>query len=120
MNVGVLAFVGDAYFHLETRARLAAASMQKSGALHLKATAYVSAVSQARIVDRIKPFLNGFELDLMRRARNADSNTPAKNASLAEYKKSTSLEAVVGYYYMTGGAERLGELMKIIFETENT
>ena len=115
LSTTTLAFVGDAYFHLEVRARLIGEFGDlHSKALHNKAAGYVSAVAQAKILDRIEAHLNAFELDLVRRARNTHAATSAKNATLAEYKRATGLETVIGYYYLTGDS-RLGEIMELIF-----
>jgi 23S rRNA maturation mini-RNase III len=47
------------------------------------------------------------EKDIARRARNTKMNTVSKNASLCEYKKATSFEAVIGYIYLLGDFDRL-------------
>jgi len=116
LSPGTLAYVGDALFHLEVRARLIAGFGDLSSkALNVKAAGYVSAVAQAKILDRIEPNLNEFERDLLRRARNLHDKAPAKNATLAEYKRATGLEAVLGYYYLAGDM-RLQEIMQMVFE----
>ena len=39
-------------------------------------------------------------------------NTKAKNASIRDYHKATGLEAVIGYLYLTGQTDRIGELIE--------
>jgi len=116
LSPNTLAYIGDAVFHLEVRSRLVAAHGDMSSkALSVKAAGTVAAAAQAKILDRIEPRLNDFELDLARRARNLYNKAVPKNATLAEYKKATGLEAVLGYYYLVKN-ERLGEILKLIFE----
>lgn len=42
------------------------------------------------------------------RGRNAKSHTKAKNTDVLTYKKSTALEAVIGYTKLSGEEERPG------------
>ena len=50
--------------------------------------------------------------DIYRRGRNAKSYTMAKNATMADYRKATGLEAVIGYLYLTDQFARAVELTK--------
>ena len=43
-------------------------------------------------------------------ARNAKKPTKSKNATVAEYVRSTGFEALLGYLYLTGQSERIEEL----------
>ena len=43
---------------------------------------------------------------MYKRGKNAKPYTMAKNATLAEYKKATGLEALMGYLYLTDQMER--------------
>ena len=53
------------------------------------------------------------EAAVYRRGRNAKSYTTAKNASVADYRKATGLEALYGYLYLSGQMDRLMELIRI-------
>ena len=44
---------------------------------------------------------------ILKRGRNAKPYTKAKHATMAEYKKATALEALMGYLYLTGQEERV-------------
>ena len=44
--------------------------------------------------------------------RNAKSYTTAKNASVADYRRATGFEALMGYLYLTGQTDRMLELIK--------
>ena len=54
------------------------------------------------------------EIAVFKRARNTHMNTMAKHASVADYKKASGFEAVIGYLYLLGENERLEELFDII------
>ena len=110
MNPVVLAFVGDAVYTLYVRQSLALSSGYKTGELNKRASEVVSAHGQSERVERVLPLLSEEEGDIYRRGRNAKKLTKSKNATVAEYSRSTGLEAVVGYLYLTGQTERLKEL----------
>jgi ribonuclease-3 family protein len=113
MNPLVLAFVGDSVQTLYIRAKLALSHDFKSGKLHLLASKSVNAEAQARTYEEIKDRLTREETDIYKRARNSKTPSTAKNASLADYRKATGLEAVLGYLYLTGKRERLRELLEL-------
>ncbi|MGN0823187.1 MAG: Mini-ribonuclease 3 [Candidatus Gallimonas sp.] len=110
MNPVVLAFVGDAAYTLYVRQNLALSSACKTGELNLRASAIVSAHGQSGAIERILPRLTEDEAEVYRRGRNAKKPTKSKHATSAEYSRSTGLEAVVGYLYLTGEIGRIGEL----------
>lgn len=45
--------------------------------------------------------------------RNAKSPSMAKNATMADYRKATGLEAVMGYLYLKDDFERVVSLTKL-------
>lgn len=112
----VLAWIGDAYLTLAIREWLVNQSNSNSGVLHKKMKSYICATAQARTWERIYDFLTDEEKDLGRRARNRHNTSSAKNSSLADYKKATSLEAVLGYLYLTQNTQRLQELFDMIIQ----
>ena len=97
LNPLVLAFLGDAEFTLFVRKRLVGAHDLKSGGLHRLTSKYVSAKAQAKIYDEILDFLTDEEKEIARRSRNSHNISKAKNAGLADYKRATALEGVIGY-----------------------
>lgn len=111
INPLVLAFVGDTVQQLYVRTKLALGCRKKSGELHKMATGEIKAVAQADIMDKLLPLLTDEETAVFKRARNAHYTTSAKNASIADYKKASGFEAVVGYLYLTGRHERLETLL---------
>lgn len=111
MNPLVLAFVGDAVQQLFVRTKLSADHDSKSGELHKLAISEIKAVSQAVTAEQLLPLFTERETDVFKRARNSKVNSPAKNASLADYKKASGLEAVLGYLYLSGQHDRLYALL---------
>ena len=113
MNPIVLAFVGDAVYSLFVREKAAVTTDAKSGKLSAIAGQTVSAKSQARFVDEHPDVFTEEEEDIFRRARNAKKPSRAKHSTVAEYNKSTGLEAVFGYLYLVGDTERLDYLLNL-------
>ena len=85
----------------------------KPNALHKAAIGYVCAKAQANILEKIEKDLTEEELNIVRRGRNANSNTIPKNASVADYKKATAFEALIGYLFLKNDINRLEEIVKI-------
>ena len=106
-----LAFVGDSVWTMFVRDFFCKKTDFKNNNLHRLTTKFVRASFQSQALDRLP--LNDEEKDISRRARNAHNNTMAKNATLADYKKATSFEAVLGYLYLTGQYERLNSFCAI-------
>ena len=111
LNPVVLAYIGDAVYSLYVRSKLVETTDYKAHVLHKKCSSIVCATSQSHLADEIVDRLSEDELDVYRRARNSHVHTSAKNATLGDYMKATGLEAVVGYLYLTGQEDRLGELI---------
>ena len=107
----VLAFVGDAVQSLYVRESLVFSSDYKTGELQRLSAARVSAHGQAELLAAIEPRFTEEERDIFLRGRNAKKPTKSKNASVQEYVRSTGLEAVLGFLYLTGAYERIGELL---------
>lgn len=119
MNPVVLAFVGDAVFTLLVRERLALSGHTHTGELNRLASELVSAHGQSDALSRILPELTEAEGEIYRRGRNAKKPTKSKNATVAEYIRSTGFEAVVGYLYLTGQTARIEELFFTEKDGEN-
>ena len=106
-NTHTLAFLGDAVITLRIREHLAMQPDQKIASLHKLAASFVNAANQARVFQDIKKDLTQVELDISTRAHNAGVNTKAKNFTLADYRKATALEALVGYWSMLGEHDKV-------------
>ena len=113
MSPIVLAFIGDAVYSLYIREKFAFSSDLKSGELHKLASANVNAVSQSALVIKLLPHLDEEETGIYKRARNTKKGTKAKNSSIADYNRSTGLEALIGFLYITGNYNRLNYLLNL-------
>lgn len=94
-----LAFVGDTIFDLFTRDYLNRKYVDKIkiSELHKKNSELVCAKSQSEISEYlINNVFDEEEIYFFKRARNAHSHSKAKNSTIAEYRKATGLEAVLG------------------------
>lgn len=118
LNPLVLAFIGDSVQQLYVRTKLVVGSTKKTGELHKLAIKEIKAEAQADIVNHLLPHFNEEELNIYKRARNSKANTVAKNASIADYKRASGFEAVIGYLYLTGQHERLYKLLTYDFNED--
>ena len=111
LNPIALAFVGDTVYSLYVRERLALSGCGKVSQLQKVAAQVVSAKGQSEFLDKLLPNFTEEEAEIFRRGKNAKKATKSKSASSLEYNRSTGLEAVLGYLYLTGEEERIRELL---------
>ena len=102
-----LAWIGDAVWELHQRLRLGR-SPGKANALHKAAVSVVRADAQADALERLTPFLDPTEQDLVRRGRNSAGRGP-RRADAAIYGKATGFETMVGWLFLHNPA-RLADL----------
>ncbi len=116
INVGVLAYLGDAVYEVLIRNYLTDKFKFKANELQKEAVKYVSAEAQANILENLinKNFLTGEELYTVGRARNYKTNSKPKHADIKTYKKATALEALLGMLYKNKDTNRIKEIMKEI------
>ena len=115
LSPGALAVVGDAFYGLLVRERLAEIT-RPSGELHSLSVKLVKAGAQAAAFKLIESELSEKELSVYKRGRNAHVNSIPKNASVGEYHSATGLETLFGYLHLSGRDERAEELFKIIWK----
>lgn len=111
LNPVVLAFVGDAVYSLYVRERLVFSGGGKASDFQRSASKVVSAHGQSELLETLLPLFSDEEMEIYRRGRNAKKATKSKNASAAEYNRSTGFEAVLGYLYVTGEKSRVDDLL---------
>ncbi len=116
LNGGELAFVGDAYMTLQVRDYLVHQGITQLKKLQSMQIHYVSATSQAKVAHAIEKDLNEIETEIYHRGRNFKSHSSAKNANVIDYRYATALEALWGYWYLTGQKERLDEMFQKMLE----
>ena len=109
----VCAYMGDAVYEKYIREYVIKQGLCKNGLLHKKSIKYVSAKGQASILRKIEENLNEEEKDIVRRGRNANPHSTAKNADIVEYKYATGFEALIGFLYLTEEEERLQEIINM-------
>ncbi len=108
-----LAYIGDSVFDIVIKTVVVEQANCAANKLHKKTSALVKAAAQAQMAEFLLPVLSEEEQNILRRGRNAKSNTIAKNATHSEYRKATGLEALIGYLYLEGRTERFVELIKM-------
>lgn len=109
-----LAFVGDAVYSLYVREKLVKEANESPGVYQRAAGAAVSAKGQNALIEKVRDSFTEEEADIFRRARNAKKGTKAKSASVAEYNRSTGIEAVIGFLYLTENHARVREILEKI------
>ena len=112
-------FVGDQIFTDVCGANLAGIRtiLVKKGncpvnQLHRKASSLVKAGTQSSMMEVIEPMLTEEEHSVYRRGRNAHSPTMAKHATMADYRRATGFEALMGYLYLKDDFSRIIELVR--------
>ena len=106
-----LAYIGDTVYDLYVRTLLLHKCDATVHRLHLQAAALVRASAQAQACARVLPMLTEEEAAVFRRGRNTHMGSTPRNASIADYRAATGLEAVLGYLFLKGDDARVRELM---------
>lgn len=116
LNPLTLAYMGDAVLDQHVREYIVLKLKAKTNRLHQEAKRYVSAKSQAETLEFLMEnnWFTESEQDIVRRGRNAKSYTKAKNTDIQTYRKSSGLEAVIGFLYLEKEHERLTSLLECI------
>lgn len=112
----VWAYMGDAVYEMYIREYVINQGLCKNGLLHKKSIKFVSAKAQCAILKNLEEKLTEEEQDIVRRGRNANPHSTAKNADIVEYKYATGFEALIGFLHLTEQKERLDEVLKMCVE----
>jgi ribonuclease-3 family protein len=116
MSVLNLAHVGDGVYELLVRTHLARQGAQKLADQHKSTIAFVAAPAQALAMEGLVPHLTEQELKIYRRGRNTRVHGCPSGCTMAQYHGATALEALFGYLWLTGQAERVETLFELILE----
>lgn len=108
----VLAYIGDGIYDLAIRSMLVGKGNAHVNDLHRRASRLVKAHTQSEMMEVLQPELTEEELAVYRRGRNTKSVTIAKNATVADYRRATGFEAVMGYLYLQDNMDRMMELIQ--------
>ena len=106
--------MGDVVIELAVRERLVKSGNIPPDQLHSKALLFVTASKQSKAVENILPCLTETETEIYKRGRNAKSRIP-KSASAADYRRSTGMECLFGYLYLSDNKNRIKELFALAF-----
>ena len=109
----MLAYVGDAIYEAVVRTILMKTGGMSTKNINKKAISLVSAKAQSAMMEALEPELTEKEAMVLKRGRNAHSATMAKNASVADYRRATGFEALMGYLYLKGDFKRMVDLIYI-------
>lgn len=111
-NGATLAYIGDAVIELLIRESLTDLGISDTGRLSFAAQRLVCAKTQSAIAEALAPELSIEEEAAYRLGRNHHASGKPKNATAAEYSRSTGLEAVFGYLHITGNDKRIRQLFE--------
>ncbi len=116
INVIILAYLGDAVYEVYIRQKLIELGIVKVEELQRKATQYVSAKGQAKILNvlTLNNRLTEMELDIVRRGRNYKRSSHPRHTDIITYKHATGFEALIGYLFLSKQDERLSQLLNEI------
>ena len=108
-----LAYIGDGVYELIIRTILVKKGNCPVNRLHKKASSLVKAGAQSAIMEVIEEELTPEELSVYWRGRNAHSPTMAKHATMADYRRATGFEALMGYLYLKEDYTRMLTLVRM-------
>lgn len=121
INIMTLAYLGDSVYEVYIREYLIKKGIAKTDELQKEAVKYVSAKSQAKILDYLiaNGALTEQETAVVKRGRNYKRETHPKNTDIITYKKSSGFEALIGYLYINNNINRIDEIINKILEGYN-
>lgn len=97
-SLKALAHLGDAVYDLWIREE-AVKLYQKSKDLHKYTTERVKAETQCKIIEKLLPTLPEEIAAMVKRAQNMPV-TSKRRSEHSQYRKATSLEVLIGYWYL--------------------
>lgn len=117
-----MAWIGDALYSVKVRHHILDKGYQKPAVLEKMSARYCSAKGQSRILATLneRDFFTEDEKEMLRRGRNANVKTTAKNADRATYMNATALECLIGYLDLYGHRDRCEELLDVCMEIGDT
>ena len=114
ITVPALAYLGDGVLEVLVRTYLVRErGLSTSAHLNRAALDFVRAGAQSEAMGRIEPHLTEEEATVYRRGRNVGHTRIPKNASVAEYRRATGMEALFGHLYLAGDTARIDALFRL-------
>ena len=114
-----LAHVGDGVYELLVRSMLCQSGHTALLDLHKSTVNMVKAAAQAAAAEKLLEGLDGDELAIYKRGRNAHVHSVPKNADIGQYHAATGLEALFGWLYLQGKLERINRLFAVVMENSD-
>ena len=108
----VLAYIGDAVMEIYVRTKMVINGNIPVNKLHIMTSLYVSAKGQSNMVELVMDILTSEEVNIYKRGRNAKSYSNPKNATVADYRRATGFEALIGYLYLKGENDRIKTILE--------
>lgn len=108
-----LAYIGDSVFDICVRTYILKKANTTPNKLHNKSKSLVNATSQSKMYKYIIERVSEDEIAILKRGRNANTNSSAKNSSMIDYKNATGLETLFGYLYLTGNEKRILQIFEM-------
>lgn len=108
----VLAYIGDAVYDLVIRSMMVGKGNAHVNDLHRRTSRLVKAHTQSEMIKTLLPELTEEERAVYKRGRNTKSFTVAKNATVADYRRATGFEALMGCLYLENEMDRMMELIQ--------
>ena len=113
MSPLVWAYIGDSVYEQYIRDYLVTNTKYKPHKLHVEATKFVKAASQAKILQCLENDLTEDEKEVVRRTRNTKNHHLPKNSNVQEYMYATAFEGLIGYLHLTKNTNRLNEILEL-------
>lgn len=111
-----LAFLGDAVYELCARRSLLTQGQCPVDKLNRRKVEMVNASAQSEAFQKIEALLTPEELAIFKRGRNGHSCGVPKNATVAEYRRATGVEALFGYLFLEQQYARIEQLFSMMTE----
>lgn len=110
-----LAYIGDGIYELVVRSMIVTDANAPVNKLHKRSSELVKAETQAKMAFYLRDndILDEEEMRVLKRGRNAQSYTKAKNATVSDYRWATGFEALIGYLYLLDKSDRMLEIISM-------
>ena len=116
INTLAIAYLGDSVYELQVREYLISKGFNNVNDLQKESLKFVTARSQAEILNKILERLTVEEKEIIRKGRNAKINSKPKSCDIITYHHATALETLFGYLYLKTEDDRIKEIFEIIKE----
>ena len=118
INILVLAYLGDSIYENLVREFLIKQSIANVNDLQKESLKFVSAISQAKILQNLidNDILNESEIEIIKRGRNHKNSRHPKSCDVLTYKHATAFEALIGYLHLKNNDDRIKEITHYIFK----